>query len=191
MNEHDVGLFSLNDTESNKLKVKKDNLSNKAKIFIIISLIILCIIIVSFIAVYLLAKSKDNNEEKETKGEIKCIFGIKSISQKTNIISENYEKNSDFDIFIDDKKIDYMKAYKFSSIGDHIIKSHLYSDIQLSNMFKNIDSLISIELLSEKNCIELEFFNVTGFDISSIQSFNKLFYNTKLKDFNYESFLLT
>ena len=72
----------------------------------------------------------------------------------------------------------------------------------MDNMFQNIDSLISIDMKSEKNlkilsmestfenCIELEYFNMIGFDTSNIISINKLFYKTNLKNFNLTSFLL-
>ena len=132
MEDPDDVLFSLNDTESSKLKTKKEETSSKkTQIFITIAIIILLIIIISIIAIFLLTKSKDNNNQKEIKGEIICLFNIKTISKETNIINEVYEKYSDFDIFIDDKKIDYQKNYKFSSIGIHTIKFKLYNDIKL------------------------------------------------------------
>ena len=129
MDDPDDALFSLNDTESNKLKPKKEETSSKKKqIFIIIAIIILILIlIISIIVIFLLTKSKDNNNQKEIKGEIICLFNIKTISKETNIINELYEKYSDFDIFIDDKKIEYQKNYKFSSIGIHTIKFQLYN----------------------------------------------------------------
>ena len=59
----------------------------------------------------------------------------------------------------------------------------------MENMFKEISSLLSVEMFTNKNakiksiesafedCISLNSFNITGFDVSQIKSLRKIFYN--------------
>ena len=116
------------------------------------------------------------------------------------IISNDYIKKSKFGIYIDDKLIQYSKAYKFSKIGNYIIKFELYEDISLDNMFKDITALVSIDFQSDKNlkilsmgstfenCKNLNIFDIKGFNTEKVQSLKKLFYGTKISSLSLEQF---
>ena len=155
--------------------------------------IALCIaLILLIVIIILLIRSKpDNSNSKTSKGEIICTYDINSITKPTQIISTEYDdKNINFDISLDNKIIPFSKNVIFSSPGFQKVKFILYGDINMKNMFKEIDSLLSTEMTTTKkikintiesafeNCINFNFFNMTGFDTSPIKSLSKIFYNT-------------
>ena len=49
-------------------------------------------------------------------------------------------------------KILYSKVYKFDSIGYNMVKYIIYEDVGIDYRFKDIPNIISIEMISEKNC---------------------------------------
>ena len=86
-------------------------------------------------------------EPKYSTGEIICKYNIKNISQKVNILNEDYILDSHFSIYVNDEKIETTKSYEFPSVGIYEIKYIFYDNkINLNYMFKNIDSLISVEM---------------------------------------------
>ena len=64
------------------------------------------------------------------------------------ILSDEFEKNSSFDILIDKEKIEYTKVYKFNTTGKHEVKFELYEDISMDYMFKGIQELKSVIMFS-------------------------------------------
>ena len=142
-------------------------------------------------------------------GSIALIFGIINctydIEEKESILlSEEFQKEIDLDIFIDNEKIKYSKEYIFSSLGIHIIEYKLYEQkINMDYMFKNVTSLINVEMISEKqifiesmigtfeNCINLNNFESNNFNTSLVNSFHKLFYNTILTSFKINNYFDT
>ena len=108
------------------------------------------------------------------------------------ILSDDYQKKSYFEIFINDEKIPYTKNHKFQNIGNYIVKYKLYEEINIDNMFKNISSLISINLASDRellilsmqntfeNCVNLEDFIIEGFNLDNIISLKNLFLDVKI-----------
>ena len=179
----------------------------KTKKAILISIILASIIILLIILllIILLSSSNSSSEEnyiKNKKGEIKCIYDIPSNSRKIQILGQNYEKTSEFDIYIDNALINYLKEYQFSTAGKHNITFIIYEEnFSLEKMFQGVDALISIELVSDmKNiyitsinkafdsCSNLESFNINGFKTNKIKSYHKLFHNTKINYINISQF---
>ena len=133
-------------------------------------------------------------------GEINCSYEIKNIAKNTILIGNEFSKKSLFDLYIDGKKVNYAKEYKFTSLGKHKIQIKLYERINMDYMFKNVKDLISVEMNSENNCIinsmistfencnKLVDFNISGFNVEQVKSTNKMFYNTSLSTFSPLSF---
>ena len=138
--------------------------------------------------------------ESSVIGEINCSYDIKSITQNTKLIGNEFTKDSLFDLYIDGKKVQYSKEYKFTSLGKHKVQIKLYQSLNMNYMFKDVKDLISVEMNSENNCIidsmistfencnKLVDFNISGFNIERVRSMSKMFYNTSLSTFSPSSF---
>ena len=74
-------------------------------------------------------------ETQKTKMTMNCLYEVKSNTEHTKLLGNDFNKNSDFDIFIDGIKIKYSKEYKFNSIGNHYVLIKLYSNINMDYMF--------------------------------------------------------
>jgi len=133
--------------------------------------------------------------------QINCVYKNEMHSlDEIKILGDNFEKNSIFEIYIDGKKIKFTKTYKFSDYEEHKIEYHLFEEINMKKMFQNISSLISVEMISIKNCkilsmigtfencINLESFKIEGFNVENIKSLEKTFYNTKIKEIDLNVF---
>ena len=191
-------LLSLNDLSSSGSSNKKESLWKKylIPIIIIFSLIIIVLIIVIIILAFPSSankdekedkdKEKDEDKEKEIFGSIKCIYDIQF--RNTLILGDQFLKSNDFDIFIDNGKIKYSKEYNFSSTGVHLVEFKLHENkINMDYMFKNVDSLVLIEMSSDnqvhiesmlqsfENCKNLEKFESNKFNTTLINTFHKLF----------------
>ena len=179
-----------NDFSSEDIKQQKKLSPKLLKLLIGIS-IIFVLIIVFIIILIIFLNSPKNNDNQKSLGIITCIYDIKDISKDTMILSNNFEKNSNFEIFINNKAVPYTKSYSFSQIGKNEVKFELYDDIQIDNMFKNISTLISVKMNSKnnlkilsmestfENCEKLEVIEIKGFNTESIQSLKKTFYGCK------------
>ena len=88
--------------------------------------------------------------ETSVVGEINCSYEIKNISKNIILIGNEFVKNSLFDLYIDGKKVNYVKEYKFTSLGKHKMQIKLYERINMDYMFKNVKDLISVEMNSKK-----------------------------------------
>ena len=176
--------------------LNKGKSSTKNKIILIggISIIVLMIIII----IIVIATSSSNSEEKKIvftkQGEINCVYDVRSISKNTQLLSNEFIKNSNFDIEIDGQIIKYSKEYRFKSITPKTIKFILYDPVSMDFMFKDVPDLQSVEMVSENNleiksmasafedCQNLRKFNISGFDTSKVTSMKKLFYRTSLSE---------
>ena len=180
---------------------------NKIILLITILLLILILIVV-LIIIYMMNNEIPEEIEKDDLGEIKCIYNIQSLKEKTEILSKEFKELSNLQIYIDKKEIPYSKFIKFNTTGNIEVHYVLKEDINMNNMFKNISSLISIELTSYKtnnikiismesafyNCTNLKDFSMNGFNTSEISSLRNLFYNTQIssiKNFDISSKHLT
>ena len=127
--------------------LNKGTSSPKNKIILIggISIIVLMIIII----IIVIATSSSNSDEKNIvftkQGEIKCVYDVRSISKNTILLSNEFVKNSNFDIEIDGQIIKYSKEYRFSSITQKKVKFILYDPVSMDFMFKDVNDVISVE----------------------------------------------
>ena len=124
-------------------------------------------------------------------GTISCIYEIKDISKDTIILSNDFQKISKFEIFIDNKSIQYMKFYLFPQTGENEVKFELYEDISIDSMFKDVSALISVKMITKnnlkilsmestfENCENLKSIDIQGFNTENIQSMKKTFYGCK------------
>ncbi len=189
---------------------KKFNLFQKI-IFIIISLSLVVVIAITIVLLILLlspqsSSDSDSNppptpQPKNIIGEISCEYNIETT--ETLILGNNYQKLSDFDIIIEGKKVDYNIKYKFENFGKHNIQFILYNDINMLNMFKDVDSLIEVNMTTEndvkilniencfENCINLNSVYIKGFNFNQIKSFHKLFYKSGLISYNIQGDIST
>ena len=188
--------FNVNDLGSmNSAKIKEGDkkLLNKQNIIIGISIIILISLI--FLIIIIITTLKKNKKYQKKIGEINCIFKINKVNTKIPILGVEFKKESDFSIFIDDKKIDqYIKEYLFKESGDHKIIFDIYEDINMDFMFKNIKNLFSVEMKSDKkakilsmkstfeSCELLENVIINDFDTNNLLSIEKIFYNSALSN---------
>ena len=91
---------------------------------------------------------------------------------------------------IDGEKINYNKTYNFEKPGKYNVQFVLYSDINMLNMFKDLDSLVEVQMSTDNDtkilniescfelCINLIAVNIKGFNFNEIKSFHKLFYKS-------------
>ena len=197
------------DFESNNLNRNDGNPKSKKCLIIGISIAALIIIITTIILIVVLS-NKGNDEEKtdeektdekeidkEKIGEIICQFNIKNENQETKILGDEFINNSQLDIYIDGEKINFSKTYNIKSIGNHKIEFIFYDNLNIDYMFKDVEDLYKIEIISEnsskiysmistfENCINLESFNFSGIDFSDLRSMKKLLYNTNIKENTY------
>ena len=161
------------DFSSNITGVSKKQKLNKIILIGIMSFFAILILIIILI---ILALKNSGDSNNNSLGEIICIYDIKSINKDVHLLGDEYIKDSNFDIFIDKQKIKYSKNYKFSKAKKYNVIYKIYENINMNYMFKNISSLISVELKSNKNvkitsmistfeeCSNLESFKINGFD---------------------------
>ena len=186
--------YTLNDEGELVLDNPNAKSQEKWKKIAIIS-IALCLALIILIVIIILINisSKSNDKTKIKIGEILCTYDIEISSKPTPILSQEFDdSNRNFDISIENNIIEFSKNVTFNSTGYKYVRFILYGDINMQNMFKGIDSLLSIEMTSNKNgkimsiesafenCRNFNSFNMTGFDTSQIKSLRKLFYNTKV-----------
>ena len=102
------------DFTSDQIKEIPTNNMKKYLIIAAISAIIILSIIIILLVLF-------NKKKSKSLGTISCIYFIKSSSEMSSIISDEYEKESKFDIVIEDKAIPYNKKYQFSKDGDNTV----------------------------------------------------------------------
>ena len=132
-------LTGLNKGESEKNKKK-----------IIIGIAAGTILIAAIIIIIIVASSSDSSKNKSVIGEINYILDVSSGFDDTLILGNDYEKKSDFDIYIDNQKKRYSKKYNFDSPGKHNVTLKLYGELNMDYMFKGVEDLIEVYMTSEK-----------------------------------------
>ena len=141
--------------------------------YCVVSIILILLFIVSIIAIMILLLKSDS--DLSNYGQINCIYSINDTNNEIPIINPNYIKNQKFYILIDNNKIKYRTNYKFQTLGYHNITIILNElNIDMNNMFKDISSLISVEMSSDNNI------NINN--IENILEIAKIYYLLKLKD---------
>jgi len=181
-------------------KIKKltfwEKVDKKKFLIVVLLLLALLLLITAIILVVLLNGGHNEKEEKEERdegegvlssiGEIICEYIVSDPNKNTKILSDDFIKNSKFQIFINNSLVNYNKEYKLDKNGTLIVFK-LQENINMDSMFKDIGSLSSISLTSTKdakitsmistfeNCYNLETINLNGFNTEEIKSMSKLF----------------
>lgn len=142
-NDNEEGM-NLNDVDSG---TQLEESKARIKIIIITILITLFLLIIATVIfiIFLPHIIKLINE-------IICKYNIKDNSKNTSILSDEFNLDSNITIYINDKKIENAKSYNFSKPVEYTIKYKINnSQINLDYIFKGINSLISVEMKSNKN----------------------------------------
>ena len=138
----------------------------------------ICIFLAVIIIVFVRHESTRPFKPEEIIGSIKCLYYINDSSNKVDILSNEYYNKSEIDITIDDKRIEFNKKYLFNKEGFHNITFYINKNETMDYMFKDITSLVSIELYSRENinilsmkesfynCVNLISFKNDGFNTS-------------------------
>ena len=178
MDDEEKNFVDLKDSDfpSNFSKTKNNQIPSKK--YIIIGAISIAILLIIILIIILVATGSDNSgksKKREELGYINCIYDIDTINKEVKILGDNFQKLNDFDIYINGEKIDYSNYYNFKNIGSNNIQFKLYEDINMDNMFNNVSSLLSAEMIAAKkikilsmistfeNCKNMELFNISGF----------------------------
>ena len=175
-------------------EVNKPQMPNSKKYLIVSALILLFIIILIIIIIIISSSTPPSenkeNEDKEIKrdkiGEIKCTYEISQTNTPIQILGNDFKNENNFDIMIDSNKVDFVKQYKFDTVGEHKINFIVYDQINMNFMFKDISSLKQVVMSSEKdakiksmestfeNTKNLEDFTITGFNTGETISVKKM-----------------
>ena len=192
--------FNFEDAGSVNKQIPENKTLKKhiTKIIMATVIILLLIIIVIIIISLSLSSSGEKKEKTYTDediiGKIKCVYNIEV--SNVAILGNDFVKESDFDIEINGKKIKYSKEYHFTEFGQQNITFLIYNNLNMNNMFKDISSLTSVEMISDKNakiismnsafenCRQLSTFTISGFNLVDLKSTHKLFYKSGLTSFN-------
>ena len=189
MDEEKGSLVGINDDNSSTAS-KESCFSKQKKIIIVSSFIALFILIIIIVIVFIpkFGDKKDDKDDKEEPyephfegdilGKIECIHKIERINDYVLILGDKFEQNSIFDIQIEGKSVRFIKNYKFESIGEKNFIFVLYENINMENMFKDLPTLKTVKMSSDKNvkilsvveafenCTNLEKFEINVFNIS-------------------------
>lgn len=123
-----------------------------------------------------------------TTGKIECTYY--SYGKEIYIFNQNYEKDEELEVLINDKENDEEKPkYNKKEEGNFTVEIKTTKDeIKLDNMFKSTN-VKTVKMSSEKevkinsmigsfaNCSLLEKFEISGFDTSDVTNMSRLFFN--------------
>ena len=113
---------------------------------IAILLTILIILIITFVRV----ESTRPLSPEEIQGAIKCSFIIEKTGINTDILYHDYKPLYNIDVVIDNKRVEFTKYYKFKERGYHQVNFYINNDENIDYMFKDVSSIVSIEIDSLK-----------------------------------------
>ena len=141
-------LITTNDYQDieNQLKESKKNVKRDLIISITIMVLVSIAAIIAYYFIFIksgktpdtpITPDKPDDEPLGNKSEIICTYSIPYSSNYT-IINKEFSKPKDFDILIDNKKINFTNYYYFESEGEKEIKYIFYGDFSMDNMFKEI-----------------------------------------------------
>jgi len=205
----DVDLKENLDIPNNK---QPNNLAKiKCGLFTIAIFLILLLVVIIFLSFYQFEndtpKSSQKKEEEDfikESGEINSIFAIDNLNSP--LLSSEFENinNAIMYIYINEKKINYTKEYEFPATGNYNVKFILNSAANLDKMFKNVNSIKSVESLikysnspltilsmesSFEGCQNLQKVSIkNSFDTSNLKSMSKLFYNSNVEEIELNGF---
>ena len=181
------------------VEMNKQEKEKKSKYkLLLISLIIFTIIIILsiLIAIFIINSSKGNNNNKNKEpGEMICNYRVYNSSNEIQLLSDFFDLNNNqiLYIYINGTEVNITRKYKFETEGLYQIKFILKDGFNMDYMFKDIEFLEVVELISNsynkiismkstfENCINLISVSIDGFNAEEIKSTSKLFYNTGIK----------
>ena len=164
---------------------------------LITGIIILILVFIVTISLIILLVISSNSKYI---GDISCVYNITNTNEKIKLLGSEFNKKTKFDMFIDDKKVDYAKEYTFDKIGEHKVKFSILEKINMDYMFKDIKDLNSVEMTSKEsaeilsmistfeNCENLKNLTIDGFTMINIKSMDKIFYKSGLKEISLDIF---
>ena len=144
-------------------------------------------------------KEPEPEQKSDILGKINCFYSLGN-KDESSLFSDDFQIPKAFDIYVDNVKINYTKEYKLKEKKEYNVTYIIYGDFNMSNMFKDIQTLNEIELNSEKkcnitsmenafqNCQNLTQFKIKGFDTSKLVSLKNLFYETSLNSIELNDF---
>ena len=120
-------ITSLNDEQDKANKKDETSLWRKK---LIVGAVIAMLVIIILVFILLAVRSSSNEEEgSENKdnilGEIICRYKVEDSSKNIILLGNEYEKG-DLDIFIQKKKVDFTKEYKFDKPDEYEVQFKLY-----------------------------------------------------------------
>ena len=171
--------------------------------------ILIVILLVIIIIVATTGGTKSNKSEgqggndegkldpNEALGEIKLSYNFKSFPKPTIILSSNFEKSTNLNIYVKDQFVNYKKEYTFPDKDSaENVKILIFGEIDMNSMFKSVSDLESVQIISTKNlkikslessfedCTSLSSFTIQGCDTSQVSSVKNLFHNTNIENIN-------
>ena len=191
----------LNEEMNQKEKGDKTIKNNKLFLLTLI-LIFSIIIIISYLTIIIIINSKDNKNEKNKQGEIICYYKIDNSSNQIQLLSDFFElkNNPILNTYINGTEVNIAKKYLFETEGLYQINYILKDGINMDYMFKDIESLEKVEIISKsynkissmegtfENCRNLIDVSIEGFNTEQIKSTSKLFYNTGIQNLKLNNF---
>jgi len=151
------------------------------------------IVIISIIAIIILFSTSETNDEiiNYGIGQIKCVYKIDQIINKTKILGDEFNNLNSIEIIFENKKISFDKEIQFKDIGKQEIIFIINKDyLNMDYIFKNVSSLISVEMISDKeinitsmissfeSCNNLLTVYLRGVNTNQVKSMQKLFYKS-------------
>ena len=186
-------------SELTGLNKGQKELKKKQLIIGIVAGVSLAILIIIIIVVS--ATGSNNKSSPNLKGEINLTYDVSNTLEPIPILGIDFRKEpSEFDIYVNNTKIKYVKEYKFDSIGINTVQIKLYSDLNMDYMFRGVEDLIDVEMHSNgkckitsmistfEDCKNLKNFIIFNFNTEKLTSTHKLFYNSKLEQYNFSNF---
>ena len=95
---------NLNDESTSQKKTDEIPLWKKK---LIISAVIAMLIIIILVIILMAVRTSNNDENENNEefiGEINCQYKVEDTSKKTLLLGDEYQKNDDFEIFIEKKR---------------------------------------------------------------------------------------
>ena len=146
-------ITSLNDDQEKSLK-KEDEMSLwKKKLIIgaVIAMFVIIILVVILLAVRSSSSSDDSENTSAPIGEIVCQYKIEDPSKRVKLLGNEFEKEGKLEIFISKKQVEFTKEYSFDNVGEFEVTFKLYDKINMNYMFKDVTTLKSIIMVSNKD----------------------------------------
>ena len=193
-------IINLADDENELNSKEKSSFlaKNKRKIITIMIILGILLFLIIIVIILLFLLKKDINKNYKYLGIINCIYKIENNIYNVRLLGNEFVNDFKLDIMIEGKKINFSKIYNFSSVGEHLVQFGLSDkNISFDYIFKDSYNLISVELISEnnisinsmigsfENCENLKKFENKGFKTEQVNSMKKLFFNTRISEFNF------